>query len=170
MWNWKVEALFNAQSNLFHSQPPFLWQVCRELVRKHNKKEEICLAVKMDIWVCFMFYLPVEGACVSACVHACVRSFKVYLAIRRHLSTKRLSVHSGFKYIWPTPRANCRYEDFARAFYSLLSPFGCLCFSKSHAPYGRVYFSLYVPGMHFEYRCEVSKSQSRIPSASSSPV
>lgn len=23
----------------------------------------------MDIWFCFMLYLPVEGVCVSACVH-----------------------------------------------------------------------------------------------------
>lgn len=116
----------------------------------------------MDIRFCFVFYLPFEGTRVSACVRVCVCSLKVYLAIRGHWSTERLSVCSGFKYILPTPSADCCYEGFACAFYSLLSPFGCLCFSKSHAPYGRVYFSLYVPGMHFEYRCEqLAKAKAR---------
>lgn len=95
----------------------------------------------MDIQFCFMFYLPVEGARAFA-----VCSLKAYLAVR---STKWFSLHSGFKYIWPTPTADCHCEDFACAFYSLLSPFSCLFFSKAHVPYGRVYFSLYVPGMHF---------------------
>lgn len=71
-------------------------------------------------------------------------------------------MRSGFKHIWPTPSADCHYEGFACVFYSLLSPFGCLCFSKSHAPYGRVYFSLYVPGMHFERCCEkLAKAKAR---------
>jgi len=75
-------------------------------------------------------------------------------------------VHSGFKHIRPTPSAYPCYEGFTGVFYSLLSPFGCLCCSKSHAPYGRVYFSLYGPGMHFEYCCEQSakaKGRSLVP-------
>lgn len=130
------------------TQPPFLWQVCRKLVRKHSRKKR--KSASLWRWIfgvvsCFIHWGP--------CVPACVCSH--YLVIRRHWSTKWFSVHCGFKYIWPAPSANCCCEDFAFVFYSLLSPFGCLCFSKSHAPYGRVYyFSLYVPGMHFEYCCE----------------
>lgn len=145
MWNWELEALFNAQGNVFYSAS-FALTGLEEACKKTEKKE-ICITVKVDIWGCFIF------TCWGPWVPVCVCS--LYLVIKRHWSTKWLSVHNGFKYIWPAPSANCCYEDFAFVFYSLLSPSACLCFSKSHAPYGRVYyFSLYVPGMHLKYCCE----------------
>lgn len=130
------------------TQPPFLRRVCRKLPRKHNRKEgNLHLFEGGYLGLFHVSRFTRWGPCVPACVCS------LYLVIRRHWSAKWLSVHCGFKYIWPAPSAKCCYEDFV--FYSLLSPCACLHFSKSPAPYGRVYyFSLYAPGIHFEYCCE----------------
>lgn len=131
------------------TQSPLLWQVWRKLVRKHSRKEgnlHHCEGGYLGLF--HVSYFTRWGPCVPACICS------LNLVIRRHWGTKQLSVHSGFKYIWPVPSANCCYEDFAFVFYSLSHLLPASAFPNHMLLTAVYYFSLYVSGMYFEYHCE----------------